>query len=411
MDNITLTVIYEGQALNRNEKIAGNITSIKKLHFLNEEFSYISKYAIRHYLFTTLNSAYKEDWKETSVTSRNDVIQFDISKDDIFTSAELDAFGYMYTIKGETSITRKSPLGITKAISLIPYRGDMQFNANHELVRRAREQGEDASPNIFQSQENMTFYKVSFTFDTKFFGIDEWIVDDYKFDKQKGLLEVEINIKDKDKDKNKDEDKDKDQKKSGEQQKFLKTFRCVEKSDNENEKFEVYACDKNGNAVEGSKGQKIGEISFHSINGNKKKMIMKLEEKIKKKRIYQILEAIKDGFVAHSSSEDNTLIPLFIIASHVKVPSPVFHPYIHIDLSEDKPKVIGLRDCYQNSWIRDMGKVYVYISERLKADLSDFKDKTLDSWDEFIKPYTDIDEKSSELNKSEKQCYDEDTKN
>ncbi|MDH7604552.1 MAG: hypothetical protein QHH13_06605, partial [Melioribacter sp.] len=49
--NITLTMIFEGAALNRDEKIGGNILSIKKMNVNGEIKSFISKVAIRHYLF------------------------------------------------------------------------------------------------------------------------------------------------------------------------------------------------------------------------------------------------------------------------------------------------------------------------------------------------------------------------
>ncbi|MCS7180103.1 MAG: type I-B CRISPR-associated protein Cas7/Cst2/DevR, partial [bacterium] len=91
MKNITITVIFEGSALNRDEKIGGNILSIKKLKKGNKTISFIGKPAIRHYLFETLKKNY--NWKEAKVTSQGEVIQFDIIQDDILTSQELDAFG------------------------------------------------------------------------------------------------------------------------------------------------------------------------------------------------------------------------------------------------------------------------------------------------------------------------------
>lgn len=116
MKNITLTMIFEGSALNRDEKIGGNILSIKKLQVGGRTVSFIGKTALRHYLFTTLHRAFR--WKETKVTAGGEVVQFDITQEDILTSPELDAFGYMYTIGNQMSITRKAPVGITKAVAL-----------------------------------------------------------------------------------------------------------------------------------------------------------------------------------------------------------------------------------------------------------------------------------------------------
>ncbi|MDI6863947.1 MAG: type I-B CRISPR-associated protein Cas7/Cst2/DevR, partial [Pseudothermotoga sp.] len=140
LKHVTVTILFEGFALNRDEKIGGNIQSIKKLKQADRTVSFISKPAMRHYLFETLFKAY--GWKPSAVSLKgreeeNKVVQFDLCKDNILTSPELDAFGYMYTISNEHAITRKSPVGITKAIGLDPYDGDMAFYANHDLVRRA----------------------------------------------------------------------------------------------------------------------------------------------------------------------------------------------------------------------------------------------------------------------------------
>ncbi len=139
--NITATIIFEASALNRDEKIGGNILSIKKLNIDGEVKSFLSKPAIRHYLFESLYRAYPSDWKPAVVTGQGQVVQFDLLQEDILSNSELDAFGFMYTISGENSITRKAPVGITKAISLKPYNQDMAFYANHDLVSRGNQKG------------------------------------------------------------------------------------------------------------------------------------------------------------------------------------------------------------------------------------------------------------------------------
>jgi len=63
---LTITIIFDGSALNRDDKIGGNILSIKKLNVNGEVRSFISKPAIRHYLFQTLKTAF--GWKEAMVT-------------------------------------------------------------------------------------------------------------------------------------------------------------------------------------------------------------------------------------------------------------------------------------------------------------------------------------------------------
>ncbi len=327
--HITLTMIFEASALNRDEKIGGNILSIKKLKSGDRTVSFISKPAIRHYLFETLK---KLGWKETVVTSQGGVVQFDITKEDIITSPELDAFGYMYTIGEQLSITKKSPVGITKAIGLDPYEGDMAFYSNHDLVRRSQNQGENATPNPYNKEEHISFYKVSFTIDTDVLGRDEWIVDKCEFNGENLTLTIS--------------------------EKFQKIIKNVIKNVKE-EKGKKYIY--NGNTIE------------IETCGEKKKVTFIVNEEEKKKRIKDILTAIKDGLYAQSSGEANTIIPLFLIAGIVKVPSPIFHPYIDLVKENGKVRIIGIKDCLKNSWLYEekqqnkneaLGKVYLWCAEK-----------------------------------------------
>jgi CRISPR-associated protein Cst2 len=319
MKNITVTVIFEGSALNRDEKIGGNIQSIKKLNVDGNLKSFLSRPAIRHYLFNTLVKAYPDDWKPAKVTGQGEVAQFDIIQDDIFTSAELDAFGYMFTIGGEMSFTRKAPVGITKAISLGSYNQDMAFYANHDMVQRANQDGLAIKPNPYQSEEHRSLYKVSFTIDTEIFGKDVWVVN--KQPKFQGN-ELKINLP-KGKDENQTDPK-------------TKTIKNVQES---NDGY-IVKQDNTPNS------KPVGKIKVEQVNSIYK-VIFELSDEIKKKRIKQILEAIHNGLVAHSSGEDNTIVPLFMIASEVVVPSPVFHSYIDVVNGE----IIGISDCLENSWV------------------------------------------------------------
>ncbi len=312
--DITITIIFEGSALNRDEKIGGNILSIKKLEINGKTHSFISKNAIRHYLFSTLKKAY--NWEEARITTQGEVLQFDITKYDILTSEELDAFGYMYTIEKASSIIRKAPVGITKAVSLFNWNGDIAFYSNHDLVNRAKNQGLSANPNPFNKEEHFSLYKVSFTIDSQRLGKDEWIIKDEKFKKNQNEIEIPS----------------------------LKKVISI----------------KNSN----------GKVSTEEIGKNTYKIIFELEEQEKKRRIKDILEAIKNGLYSQSSGECNTIIPLFIVASAVKIPSPIFHPYITL---EEDPKqkncyiVKGILDCINNNyWIGE--NICIIQTERVKLD-------------------------------------------
>jgi|UniRef100_A0A7V4E1D6 CRISPR-associated protein Cst2 len=361
MKHITITIIFEGSALNRDEKIGGNVLSIKKLKRGTKTVSFIGKPAIRHYLFETLvklsEKGYTQsNWKDgiASVIEKGSgdkkTLQFNLQEFDILNSPELDAFGYMYTIEEQSSITRKSPVGITKAIGLDPYEGDMAFYANHDLVQRAIKQGLSAKPNPYNKEEHISFYKVSFTIDVDILGKDEWILDSApQFNQNELILTLSDNAR--------------------------KTIRNVYQSQNQND----YEVKKNGNV--------IGYIKKEQVDNNKWKVIFKLSEGEKKKRILDILTAIKNGLCAQSSNEANTIIPLFLIAAGVKVPVPVFHPYIEIIQIDGKfYQVIGIDNALKNSWIEkdESGKEIVFImdSERVRAEN---KEPFKVNWEEFLK--------------------------
>lgn len=184
--NITMTVIFEGSALNRNEKIGGNILSIKKIHVNGKECAFISKVALRHYLFHTLKTAF--NWKESQLAVGKEVIQFNVIEDNIFSSPELDAFGYMFT--DEKTLTRKSPIGLTKAISLSPYNQDLALYSNHDLVRRSNERGNFTNPNLFTKEEFSGLFKFSITIDSQKIGQDFFVVDN--IDDNNNNLTIEL---------------------------------------------------------------------------------------------------------------------------------------------------------------------------------------------------------------------------
>ncbi len=351
--NITVTLIFEGSALNRDEKIGGNILSVKKLTRGNRTLSFIGKPAIRHYLFQTLVKA--SGWRPAKVKADGDVIQFDITQDDIITSEELDAFGYMYTTKKkssntekkEISITRKAPVGITKAVSLEPYLGDMAFYANHDMVRRTH--GE-ATPNPYQKEEHLSFYKVSFTVDAERLGRDEWIVRE-KPEVNNGTLKITLH---------------------GSITKEVQNVQ--EKGENEYE-------------VLGEDGTVKGTIRWEDLGG-RYRVIFEVPEGEKERRIRDLLDAIKNGLDAQSSNEANTIVPLFVIAGAVRVPSPVFHPYIYLEPDEEKRKLVvkGIRDALANSWYQEEykegRKAFVWWAERFGAEAAGLDYES--DWEKFL---------------------------
>ncbi len=338
MKHITLTMIFEASALNRDEKIAGNVLSIKKLQSGNKTVSFISKPAIRHYLFNTLHKGY--GWKPAEVTGQGKVVQFNIYKDNIISSPELDVFGYMWTHEDSgIAITRKSPIGITKAIGLFHYNGDMAFYSNHDLVNRGKKQSLEVEPNPYNKEEHLSFYKMSFTIDVETLGKDVWIIKP-SFEKDRKTYKVKI-------------------------VKNSSTFKILGESSSDKEPITILT---------------HPIIKGVTIDETQRKIEFVVDEAEKKKRICDILNAIKNGLIAQSSNEVNTIIPLFLVAAKVRVPVPVFHPYLEVKPGEDKIsyRVIGLKDAISNGWI--IGKVALFETERVKAK----EDIEKISWDEFI---------------------------
>lgn len=367
MTHITITVIYEAHALNRDEKIGGNILSIKKLTRGKEILSFIGKPALRHYLFATLQRAYPDTWQPTPVTIREEegrqkVIQWDILKENILTSAELDVFGFMYTIKrqdsderGVSALTRRSPLGVTKAISLFPYSGDMAFYANHDMVDRGIKQGLPATPNPYNKEEHTSFYKVSFTVDTEVLGKDLWVVDSVNC--EENALTIELPRQE-------------------------KIVISAEHVNTENGRYR-YVFKRNG--------KEVGKILVRKLDSEKFEIVFLLNADVKRLRLCQLLEAIKGGFYAQSSNEANTLTPLFLVAAKVRVPSPVFHPYLRlVPRGDDTFQVLGVFDGIENSWIdKSLGgqAVYLYESSRISWDCLEkerAKDKFTKEWNNFL---------------------------
>ncbi|SFU69303.1 CRISPR-associated autoregulator, Cst2 family [Porphyromonadaceae bacterium KHP3R9] len=342
--NITMTVIFEGSALNRNEKIGGNILSVKKLNVNGEEKTYLSKGAIRHYLFNTLVRAKK--WKEAKILRDGQVLQFDIKADDILTCEELDAFGYMNTTYGQT---RKTPVHITKAISIFPYEQDMGMYANHDMVRRAKEQGSldsSANPNPFNKEEHTSFYKITFTIDSEKFGFDKWIVPVVKVDEQNQSILI----------------------KNEPQGENVRIIPYISRQDDK-DRFEV----------------ENGIIEFGQLENGKYWVTFKLSPSVKQKRIHDILTTIHSGLIAHTSSESNTIVPLFTIIGEVTVPSPVFHPFIDVKKAADgRFEVIGIKDAVKNDWLK--GNLFFAGCERLQVqNLKEFDNLTKnESWDAFL---------------------------
>ncbi len=265
---ITITLIFEACAVNRDENIGGNMQSIKKLRRRGGIYSFLSRAFMRHKLFNAL--ARKYSWKPAPVTvGTNNVIQFDLENNSIIHSEELDFFGYMSTVS--ETVVRKAPIGMTKAVSLEPWEGDMAFYANHDMVARAQKQGKKATPNPFSKEEHLSLYKFSIIMDLDRIGVDEVIVQ-----KDAKIFGVEV------------------------REEMKKDF--------------------DGGYVEIKKLSK----DYYSVTA-------KVNEDEKRKRICNFLDVVINGFDIHTSTESWSTTPMFAIVATLNLPLTLFNPYVKLN--------------------------------------------------------------------------------
>jgi len=320
---ITAAAIFESSAVNRDDKLGGNITSIKKLTRPDGVYSYMSRAFIRHHLFSTLNQQF--DWKPAPVVKSKEVIQFAFPVANIIDFPEMDFFGFMSTTtpdkskarKGKNrnaeeapteetasesekglSLVRKAPLGITKAISLEPWQADMSFNANHNLVERALSQGREKDipkgPNPFQKEEHYSLYRVTFTLDLCRTGFSEHYFKELPKDVAEWINQ------------NSEE--------SSQDEMFVNTAAGL-------------VIDKDGiwRKICEAKNKTRGFIGVYP-----NKLVFVVEKNERMERIKNLLYVLKNGLSIHSNTESYGLVPKFLIMATLSLPAPVFHSFIEI---------------------------------------------------------------------------------
>lgn len=168
-NGLTFTVVCLAQSANFGEGL-GNINSLKKLTRQDgNQYSYISRRALRYSLVKSLG------WDNTPVEGQgkgeNQVIQF-APKATIVDYPEIDLFGYMKTMsktdkeKGGAS-KRAAVVRLSDAISLEPFACDLDFLNNMGLATRI-----DASNNLAQSEEHLSYYTFTVTIDLDRVGVD-----------------------------------------------------------------------------------------------------------------------------------------------------------------------------------------------------------------------------------------------
>lgn len=167
---LTITMIFLAESANYGESL-GNVATLKKItRGKGEQYTYISRQALRYNIVEQLGEPLASLSAEGSGTKQ--VIQFD-QKATIDRYPEVDLFGYMKTVKGDNALTRSAKVRLSTAISLETYKGDTDFLTNMGLAKRLRENGDEKAMNsIAQSEIHRSFYRYTVTVDLDEIGID-----------------------------------------------------------------------------------------------------------------------------------------------------------------------------------------------------------------------------------------------
>ena len=182
---LTISMIFEASSANYGEGV-GNVTSLKKLTRGNgEQYTYISRQAIRYNIVEQMGE------KLTPIGYEKSVAQF--APDATITDyPEIDLFGYMKTVKDSKAKTRSAKaiyteledrekkdskaktktrsakVRLSNAISLETFKGDLDFLTNKGLTDRIR-----VYNGIAQSEIHNSYYAYTIAIDLDQVGIDE----------------------------------------------------------------------------------------------------------------------------------------------------------------------------------------------------------------------------------------------
>lgn len=181
---LTLSIIFQAESANYGEGI-GNVTTLKKIsRGRGEQYSYISRQALRYNIVEQMGV------NNTPIGLDGSVLQF--SKDAMISDyPEIDLFGYMKTSKGDTK-TRSAIARLSNAVSLETFKGDLDFLTNKGLLDRYNKINEISKDggNISQSEIHRSYYAYTMTIDLDRVGIDENY--DIELQKEDKLSRVEL---------------------------------------------------------------------------------------------------------------------------------------------------------------------------------------------------------------------------
>ena len=181
---LTFTAIFLAESANYGEGI-GNVATLKKIsRNRGEQYTYISRQAIR-YNIVEQSGENKANVKAEGSGDKK-VVQFS-AETTIKDYPELDFFGYMKTVKGDNSKNRSAIVRLSNAVSLETFKGDLEFLTNKGLMDRI-DRNEKVFPNIAQAEIHKSYYKYTVTIDLDKIGIDE--LDEIEIEKEEKARRV-----------------------------------------------------------------------------------------------------------------------------------------------------------------------------------------------------------------------------
>lgn len=164
MKGLTFSVIFRANSLNYGEGTA-NISELKKFHRGNGDvYTFASRQSLRYDMVRLGNQFF--DWNLDVVDKSQGVIQFK-AEATIEDSVEMDLFGYMKTKAKSGASKRSAVVRLSHAVSLEPYRSDLEFLNNMGLASRINEDS-----NLATIEQHTSFYTYTITIDLSRVGID-----------------------------------------------------------------------------------------------------------------------------------------------------------------------------------------------------------------------------------------------
>lgn len=174
MAGLTLTIVFQGDSLNYGEGI-GNVSELKKFNRGNGDIhTFASRQAIRYDMVRlgaerygwNLDTVGRDKGEGEGEGKSKSVVQYSPSAT-IQESEEMDLFGYMKTVKGDMGNKRPASVRLSHAVSLEPYRGDLEFLTNLGHASRIKE-----NPNIATLERHTSLYSYTITIDLDRIGVD-----------------------------------------------------------------------------------------------------------------------------------------------------------------------------------------------------------------------------------------------